>query len=72
MNNLITGQFDRNSASIGKLCARAFEQGLISFRRALEKFGGSNSQKYMSCSCREVKILIAIHSYLKRLPLLFL
>ena len=60
-----TGQFDRNSASIAKLCARAFEQGPISFRRVLEKFGGSNSQKYMSCSCREVKIFIAIHIYLK-------
>ena len=50
MNILITGQFDRNSANIAKLCARAFEQGPISFRRVLEKFGGSNSQKYMSCS----------------------
>ena len=62
---LITGQFDRNSANIAKICARAFEQGPISFRRVLEKFGGSNSQKYMSCSCREVKIFIAIHIYLK-------
>ena len=33
MNILITGQFDRNSANIAKLCARAFEQGPISFRR---------------------------------------
>ena len=65
MNILITGQFDRNSANIAKLCARAFEQGPISFRRVLEKFGGSNSQKYMSCSCREVEIFIAIHIYLK-------
>ena len=56
MNILITGQFDRNIASIAKLCARALEQGPISFRRALEKFGGSNSQKYMSCPCREVEI----------------
>ena len=40
MNILITGQFDQNSTSIAKLCARAFEQGPISFRRALEKFGG--------------------------------
>ena len=65
MNILIIGQFDRNSANIAKLCARAFEQGLISFRRVLEKFGGSSSQKYMSCSCREVKIFIATHLYLK-------
>ena len=65
MNILIAGQFDRNSANIAKLCARAFEQGPISFRRVLEKFGGSNSQKYMSCSCREVEIFIAIHIYLK-------
>ena len=65
MNILITGQFDRNNANIAKLCARAFEQGPISFRRVLEKFGGSNSQKYMSCSCREVEIFIAIHIYLK-------
>ena len=64
-NILITSQFDRNSASIAKLCARAFEQGPISFRRVLEKLGGSNSQKYMSCSCREVEIFIAIHIYLK-------
>ena len=64
-NILITGHFDRNSANIAKLCARAFEQGPISFRRVLEKFGGSNSQKYMSCSCREVEIFIAIHIYLK-------
>ena len=65
MNILITGQFDRNSANIAKLCARAFEQGPISFRRVLEKFGGSNSQKYMLGSCREVEIFIAIHIYLK-------
>ena len=65
MNILITGQFDRNSANIAKLCARAFEQGPISFRRVLEKFGGSNSQKYMSCSCCEVEIFIVIHIYLK-------
>ena len=65
MNILITGQFDRNSANITKLCARAFEQGPISFRRVLEKFGGSNSQKHMSSSCREVEIFIAIHIYLK-------
>ena len=65
MNILIAGQFDRNSANIAKLCARAFEQGPVSFRRVLEKFGGSNSQKYMSCSCREVEIFIAIHIYLK-------
>ena len=65
MNILMTGQFDRNSANNAKLCARAFEQGPISFRRVLEKFGGSNSQKYMSCSCREVEIFIAIHIYLK-------
>ena len=65
MNILITGQFDRNSANIAKLCARAFEQGPISFRRVLEKFGRSNSQKYMSCLCREVEFCIAIHIYLK-------
>ena len=65
MNILIAGQFDRNSANIAKLCARAFEQGPISFRRVLEKFGGSNSQKYMTCSCREVEIFIAKHIYLK-------
>ena len=65
MNILIAGQFDRNSANIAKLCARAFEQGPISFRRVLEKFGGSNSQKYMLGSCREVEIFIAIHIYLK-------
>ena len=65
MNILIAGQFNRNSANIAKLCARAFEQGPISFRRALEKLGGSNSQKYMSCSCHEVEIFIAIHIYLK-------
>ena len=56
MNILITGQFDRNNASIAKLCARAFEQGPFSFRRVLEKLGGSNSQKCMPCSCREVEI----------------
>ena len=66
MNILITGQFDRNIASIAKLCARAFEQGPISFRRALEKFGGPNSQKYMPCSCHELgRDFIAIHIYLK-------
>ena len=57
MNILIIGQFDRNSANIAKLCARAFEQGPISFRRVLEKLGGSNSQKYMLGSCHEVEIL---------------
>ena len=64
MNILIIRQFDRNSANIAKLCARAFEQGPISFRRVLEKFRGSNSQKYMSCSCRGVEIFIAIHIYI--------
>ena len=57
MNILITCQFDRNSESIAKLCARAFEQGPISFRRALEKLGGSNSQKYMLGSCHEVEMI---------------
>ena len=73
MNILITGQFDRNIASIAKLFARAFEQGPISFRRALEKFGGSNSQNYMSCSCREVEIFYCnTYIFKTRFPLLFL
>ena len=44
-------------ALLNILCER-LSKGHISFWRALEKFGGSNSQKYMSCSCHEVETLL--------------